>query len=338
VILGNQVLAKTVVGDTVIGIDDAGVIFKIGEREVDSGGFSGKPSAPPLDLPDSLTTPTAAIATADGRLLFYVGGREPAIWVINKVGQLQQKVTIAEALECPPAAISGGIVCPMPGKLRFKALAAGRVDDYPTPQEQDKKIKWSHLMALDDTHVVAIDSAGHMIKVQFRKSPTVHLAEVSSFDLDSPALMPPTVSGDKIAVADSKGKLLVLDSSGFDPIGETQLPAPVTNVLWIVADRLYVETGRNKLHCFDITDGLKSLWSVDALPGVSGAPFAAGSATVVALRSGEIMMVDDAGRIADKRIAIGQQLQSGPFRLGKKLLVMSIDGSLYRIESLLAGN
>lgn len=337
VVLGSQVLANTVVDKMLIGINDAGVTFRIGEQQIADGGFAPKPSAPPLDLPKDLTSPTSAIATADGRLVFYVGGRAPAFWLINKLGQLQQKVTLSQPMETQPVAIAKGIVCPLPGKLRLKA-AQGRVDDYPMPTELGKDVKWSWLLPLDETHVVAIDSNGGMTKVQFRSSPTAHLKDVSAFKLDSPTLVKPAVGNDKIAVADSNGKLLLLSGSGFDEIGEFDLPSASTNELWIVGDRLFVETGRGHLYCFDISSKLVGLWDIDAPSGVAGAPFVSNGKTIVALQNGEVITVDGDGVVTDQRLSIGQPLRTGPFAIGDKLLTLAIDGSFYRVESLLAGD
>ncbi|MCH7989554.1 MAG: hypothetical protein IID46_10470, partial [Planctomycetes bacterium] len=53
--------------------------------------------------------------------------------------------------------------------------------------------------------------------------------------------------------------------------------------------------------------------------------------------NGDVLAIDiDSGNVT-KRIRLGQPAGMGPQQFGKHVIVPSIDGSLYRVDSLLQG-
>jgi outer membrane protein assembly factor BamB len=128
----------------------------------------------------------------------------------------------------------------------------------------------------------------------------------------------------------------MLDALTFRPLAEASLPAAASNDLWVVADQLYVETARNELHCFNAGSSLELNWTVplEASP-LAGPPLLEGEILVVAMQDGEILAIDVATGKVSNRLDLGQPLNLGPRRVGKVLVVPSIDGSLHRIEAVL---
>jgi len=57
---------------------------------------------------------------------------------------------------------------------------------------------------------------------------------------------------------------------------------------------------------------------------------------LLALDNGRVIVVDPVDGTIGRSVDLGQPVALGPRRFGKKILVTSIDGTLYRVESLLA--
>jgi hypothetical protein len=56
---------------------------------------------------------------------------------------------------------------------------------------------------------------------------------------------------------------------------------------------------------------------------------------VVALTNGNVLSLAAADGAVQGRVPLAQRLSAGPVRVGKRLVVTSIDGTLYPVESVL---
>ena len=88
--------------------------------------------------------------------------------------------------------------------------------------------------------------------------------------------------------------------------------------------------------CLDLANNLKVLWTLQTGGNsVAGAPLVVDGQLLVALDNGRVMFAQLADGKLNRSVELGQPLALGPRAFGKKILVTSIDGTLYRIESLL---
>ncbi len=338
---------KTTVGESIVQavpagnqgvlcLTEGGDLFFVDQRLLEQGGFKFRADAQ-LQLPESLQDPLRATQFADGRLAAYCGAPEPFLWTVTTQGQIEQKVPLEEPLEAAPILIGGNIVLPLPGRLRMIQRSGRRVgEDFLPIVETEGTRTWTSVQALSDNQMVACDSTGRLVRLEFRTSPVPHLAEVARVELEAPVNVGFIVSQNLVIVADSTGRLQVLDALGLEPKAERQFQGTVSNDLWLVENSLFVETGENELHCVEVGPELADRWTLPlGGSGLAGAPFSAGGYLVVALRDGEILALDTNSGEVKNRSTTGQPLASGPISFGRSLTAGTIDGSLYRIESIL---
>jgi len=141
---------------------------------------------------------------------------------------------------------------------------------------------------------------------------------------------------DRVILATSDRKLQVLGAADLQVALTADLPAAATAGPWAAGNRVIVETGQKQLVCFDLADGLKLLWTADTGGhSVAGTPLVVDGRMLVAFDNGRVAMINPADGKAGRTLELGQPLALGPRTFGKKILVTSVDGTLYRVESLL---
>ena len=138
-------------------------------------------------------------------------------------------------------------------------------------------------------------------------------------------------------LATSDRKLQLLGAADLQVVANVDLPAAATAGPWAVGKRVLVETGQKQLVCLDPADNLKVLWTAETKgQSVAGAPLSVDGRLLVAFDDGRVVVVNSANGQFGRSVELGQPVALGPRAYGKKILVSSIDGTLYRIESLLA--
>jgi hypothetical protein len=341
VVLGSTPVAWTNDGaNSVVTVSESGDLFLVTAGELSQGGFK-KTALADLKLPENLDGPLGAAALKNGRFAVYCGLPQPALWVVNRQGQIERQVKLDEPLEANPVELGAGIVLPLPGRLKLVGSGTGGapVEDLQSPVAKERNIRWVHLAAIDDTQLAAVDSQGKLARVQLRNTPVPHLAEAAKLEFEQPLDVPFEIQQGRLALADASGRLQVLDAATLESRGTAQLPAAASNAPWTVGERLYVETGGDQLHCFQLEPELKPLWNVP-LDGVSlaGAPIVFHNRLIVAKQNGDVCAVDpNEGKIAGV-VHTRQPLVLGPQQLGESVLVPAVDGSLHRVEHVLNAN
>ncbi len=344
--LGSSILAANATGETLVCVNEDGQVYRLNASDFaanqNASQFQQTPSYA-VNLPRDLASPLGAVPLEDGSLFVYAGGKEPRAWFITPNAQLGRGLNIPDPLEVKPIAIRDGMVLPLKGRLHFVPLKPGgpRVDDYTReldvkPAKGQNPIRWMHLERLDDTQFMAVDSAGVLTRFQYRTDPRPHLFEVRTLPLKSPVNVPFTAFEDAVVFADAARQLHVLDAQSFQILGSTPLDGDATNAVWMVKDKVFVETNRSELHAFELTPAPKKVWSLSlGNAGLAGAPLAMGSGLLITKQNGEVWVVDpNTGNVLQQK-AVGQSLISTPFLFGKHILAPSLDGSLYPLESLL---
>ncbi|GIS61344.1 MAG: hypothetical protein CM1200mP2_35690 [Planctomycetaceae bacterium] len=140
-----------------------------------------------------------------------------------------------------------------------------------------------------------------------------------------------------MVLATSDRKLQLLGAADLQVVASVDLPAAATAGPWVVGKRVLVETGQNQLVCLDPAENLKVLWTAKTNgQSVAGAPLSVEGRLLVAFDDGRVVVVNSADGQFGRSVELGQPVALGPRVYGKKILVSSIDGTLYRIESLLA--
>ena len=282
--------------------------------------------------------PLRATALADGRLAVDCAGPKPTLWLIGPGGQLDGSFGVDQPLEAGPVRLAAGLVLPLPGRLHLTSATSGLAagEDFVAPVESKKSARWFAVARVGKNGLLAADSRGRLTQIQYRAEPVRHLAEVRSKKLDRPLDVPFAVAGSRVVYADADGVLHVLDAETLDSVFSQKLPAPAVSRLWTVGSTVLFETRDHQLLCYDLNGPPKLRFHVPLeKTGPAGPPALLRDRLVVANRDGTLLALDPSTGAIAARASVGQPLSGGVISAGGHAVVASIDGTLYRVDSVL---
>ncbi|MFM9960468.1 MAG: PQQ-binding-like beta-propeller repeat protein [Planctomycetaceae bacterium] len=340
---------KTVVGANILAVNfgtdgqivcvtDGADTFLLSANEVFNGGFRPR-SEQQLKLPDNATQPLQAAALAEGRTAVWTNGPDGKLWVIGPSALPQAEVALAQTLDCPPLRFAGGVLLPIPGRLKLAGRTGGPAcDDFlaPVNRVDDGPVrKWKHLVAIDADTLFVLDSLGKMSKLQYRTGEKTFFQTVSSIDFPQPIDVAPTLHNGRLITADAAGTMRVLDVTTTETRAEVALGGPASKPLWVAEPLLLAEVGRQKLVAFDAALPKQPLWNLPLEGGgLVGSPLLIGNVLIAVQQSGDVLRIDAKTGVVEKKLVLGHVATHGPLRLGNLLVVLTADGSLLRVESL----
>ena len=336
-VFGASILAASLGTDgQLVCATEGGDTFLLSANEITTGGFRAR-SEQQLKLPDNMLEPLQAVSLAEGRTAVWTNGPDGKLWVIGPSALPQFEVPLAQALDCPPLRFAGGVLLPLPGRLKLARTGTPVCDDFLAPVNTNNEgpvRKWKHLIAVDDDTLFVIDSAGKISKLQYRTGEKTFFQSVSSFDATQPIDVAPTLHKGRLITADAAGTMRVLDVTAGET-REVPLGGPASKPLWIAEPLLLAEVARQKLIAFDAAKPQQPLWTLN-LEGVGlvGSPLLIGNTLIAVQQSGDVLRIDAKTGQVEKKIALGQIATHGPLRLGNLLVVLTADGSLQHVESL----
>lgn len=338
-VVGARLLAANQGADgQLVCVTEGADTFLLSANEVSTGGFRAR-SEQQLKLPENTLEPLQAVALAEGRVAVWTNGAEGKLWVVGPSALPQAEVALPQSLECSPLRFAGGVLLPIPGRLKLGGRAGGPpCDDFlaPVNTNNDGPVrKWKHLVAIDDDTLFVFDSAGKMLKLQYRTGDKTFFQTVSSIDFPQPIDVMPTLHKGRLLTADAAGKLRVLDVTAMESRAEIDLGGPASKPIWVAEPLMLAEVSRQRLVAFDAANPKQSRWTCD-LGGVGlvGSPLLVGNVLVAVQQSGDVLRIDAKTGKIEQKVSLGQVATQGPLRLGNLLVVLTADGSLQHIESL----
>lgn len=338
-VVGARLLAANQGADgQLVCVTEGADTFLLSANEVSTGGFRAR-SEKQLELPKNTLEPLQAAGLAEGRVAVWTNGVDGKLWVIGPSALPQAEVALPQPLECSPLRFAGGVLLPIPGRLKLAGRAGGTpCDDFLAPVNTNNEgpvRKWKHLLAIDDDTLLVFDSAGKMLKLQYRTGAKTFFQSVSSIDFPQPIDVAPTLHKGRLLTADAAGKLRVLDVTAMETRAEIDLGGPPSKPIWISESLMLAEVSRQRLVAFDAADPKQSLWTCN-LDGVGlvGNPLLVGNVLLAVQQSGDVLRIDAKTGKVEQKISLGQVATQGPLRLGNLLVVLTADGSLQHIESL----
>jgi outer membrane protein assembly factor BamB len=336
-VVGSGLLQIMASGDSAVCLTKSGELFQVTEKELEAGGFQFQPTGT-LDLPPELSEPLHAGLLPNQQMAVSMGGENARLWIVNQAGKVGQDFPMEAGAVLDPVAVAGGAVVPLAAKLRVVGVGGSLVEDYLGTVEQTEEVQWVALKPIDENNVLIVDREGRVSRLQFRMSPSPHLQQVDTLELGEPVDVQPVVSGERIVVADAGGTIRALNASGFERLAEARLGTPAVGSMAVAGDLVLVEDAKGMLHCLDLAQNLQSRWTA-ALDDdhLSGTPLLKNDQLVIATMNGTVRIFDARSGEALRTAQLDQPLEHGPVQVGKFLVVASIDGSLYRIDSLLGG-
>lgn len=333
-VLGAAPLALLPGGDGALCLSEQGDIFRLGTRELNSGGFRLEAQSS-LKLPERLTEPLQVSPLAGERLAVVTGGKEPTLWMLSRAGQVERELKLYAPLQATPALLAGGLVLPYPGRLKLVPLSGTtKVDDFQLPAGDGPIPPWKQLVELDATTLLALDANGRLSRIQHRTTPVPHLAEVADIDLKHPVDVPAILSEGRLYVGDSGKTLQILDASTFEPRGKAELEGTPT-ALHVVGGRLFVVTNETRVAAFAADAPLREAWTVNLTAALAGPPLVVGGRHVLVDYSGTISIVKSDTGVVESTALLGQPAAGPAVAVGDLILVPTIDGSLFRLEGAL---
>lgn len=335
-VVGARLLACSVASGEnpgLVCVSEAGHAFRVTAREWGSAKFYG--DAVRLPLSEELNQPLLATAFGDGQAVVAQGGDEPKLWVLSRLGQVDRSYTLDAPLQAPPVPLESRFVLPVAGKLQVSyGPGQPQIQEYALPSDQAEATEWRQVLAIDESNVIAVTSAGQVLQIRLQTSPRAHLAEITRVDLGSPVDVAGDAANGLVALADSQQRVVIIDPLNLDTKAERAMPAAVSNDVWIVGDAVFVETGAAECHCLDPADGLNPRWGtpVDLQgAGLAGRPLIDGGSVLLARQDGIVQRVDAATGEVQQEINTGATLGGGPIAVGSERFVPTYDGSLIRL-------
>ena len=343
-VLGGGVLAiSPVTADSAVCVTRSGDVFRIGDSNVDAGGFLFR-SESSLQIPVTVSAPLRSTLLPDKQIAvagIALAGKvaQPRMWIVDQAGNIRKEYPLDAAPVADPVPIAGGVVVALPTKLSIFGTQSARVEDFLGTVEKEAKVVWSSLLPHDENHIFAIDREGTISRLQFRTSPSAHLQQVDSISIGQPIDVTPIVDQGRLFVADAGGKVQILDVVAFEQQATANLDAPAVGVMGLAGNLLLVETSQGQLQCLKTDDKLSKAWSID-LKGdhLTGTPMIDNGQVVIATMNGKVMSINAASGDITRSLQLDQVLEHGPVTVAGKVVVTSIDGSFYRIDSVLGGN
>jgi len=338
-ILGSSLLACETAGEntSAVCLNESGNLFVVNDAHLENDRFLLRADVD-LKLPDSLEQPLHVSRLHDGRLAIRCGQPKPHLWLIDTKGSEEKNIELKQPLEANPILLSQGIVLPLPGRLKLISTNTDspKIEDFISPLERQQTSRWKQLALLDQNQLIVLDSEQRLRRIQYRTEPVPHLAEVSSLELPHPVDVRFVVSNGKIILADAGRRLMLINASNLEILADTELKEPATNDVWLIDNKIYLETGRKHLHCFQLGENIQQQWSLPLENGhLAGRPLQIESDLILAAQNGSVLSLNiDNGKVIN-RLELEQPINLGPRRIGKQIVVPSIDGSLHRIETVL---
>ena len=158
--------------------------------------------------------------------------------------------------------------------------------------------------------------------------------EVTSIPLEHAVDVGILVFGDRLLIADAEPSLKVLNGRSLEVIAQAPLPEPAPLAPWLIENRIYVQSGRERLMCFELGETLTKLWEVP-LPQTSlaGEPQMTGGELLAALQNGEILRINPETGEVLHRYNVQQAIADGPYLLGDLPVVISPDGGFISVQT-----
>jgi hypothetical protein len=163
------------------------------------------------------------------------------------------------------------------------------------------------------------------------------LFHVSTTRLQDAIELQPTADRDFLVAVTAEGNLQVMSAATLEILGQTPLGGQPNKPASIAGERIFVDVARQELRVFERNASLKQtgMLKLDGRFLVGPPIVARDGGFVICLSDGQVMLLDADGNATEKVKNLGQAARTGPLVVGKSLIVISNDGSLYSVEDIL---
>ena len=313
-------------------VGESGSVYSLGKNRLAQGGVELK-SGTDLELPQNITHPIQASVLHDERIALISAGETVQISILNQMGQLVETHKLDEIPQAAPIQLNEGLIIPLPSRLKILARNRKPVQDLILAVGENLEHRWTHLVRINDTELIAIDGTGRLTRVQFRSGEVAHLANVAELQLDHPIDVRPLLLGESLYVADSSSRLRQLNIRSFDVDGQTTLSAPITQLWGIGATNVLVQTGDRTLRYLTEGKTLPEQWTytLEKLEP-TGPAIVVADQLWLACRNGTVIVLNANTGAEIRRVDLPQALSIGLRQVQDTLYAVAVDGTLYRLN------
>lgn len=336
-VVGTNVVAAGAAtsGNQMLLVGDFGSVFRVPLNAIGSQSFF-LDQISTFQIPDKLVTPVGGITLQDGRVAAWCAGEQPAAWTFTGSGQLESRWDLPAAPVLPPVTLADGVVFAMKGRIHMTAVRGTKVEDYRAAQGIGSNTTWKSLTALGDRQLLAISSDNQAVQLEYRSSPRPSLVEISRGGLPAAIDLKPTAAGELVMAVSDEGELMALSATDTQLLKKVSLGGLPSQPVTVAGDLVFADVRRSVMKVFRRSPDLELVAEYPLNGGqLVGAPVPVRDGFVACFSNGDVIRLDSNGRPTDKMLSLGQAASMGPFIVGKSLVVISVDGSLYLVDELI---
>ena len=132
------------------------------------------------------------------------------------------------------------------------------------------------------------------------------------------------------------GELLALSASDSQLLKKVSLGGLPGQPVTVAGDLVFVDVRRSVMKVFRRSAALEQVAEYP-LNGrlLVGQPVPVRGGFVACFSNGDVIRLDASGKPTDRMIQLGQAAVKGPIIVGRSLVVISVDGSLYQVDELI---
>lgn len=271
--------------------------------------------------------PIGCVLPSKTRVIGILGNRELTVLEPERDRMRVASLPLPEGLGSVPVPFRNGVLVALEdGTLANLDVTTGRPlgEPYQCEMAAGARVTWSDLVALDETTLLAANSAGWLLKLRWAEKPNGHFQAEHSRLFDAAIASPLAILDDTIIAVDSKMRSLAISLSDLN----TQRTQPLDS------DLVWGPWSLSTAVCFATADGTLVLSTPQLeftkvnLEGELpvGKPVVTNNHLVFATRQGSVFCVDFARGTVVNRINLRMTCCTGPTIVGENVLLGSLDG------------
>jgi len=313
------------------------VTSSAGVYQVDPTTAGAKPPVVALDS-DRLTHPVEhVVAVGDDLLAMNTGGnaRQLMIFDANQTPQRLRLLPLPDPAGCSPLMYGGGLLVPTTvGQVFLLDPRTGQkmAEPFQPPLDNGNPPQWRLPALTDDGKVLLSDGRTTIYSLEIVGQPTRRLNASQKADTAAPIVSPVATCGNAAYAVDATG---AVHAFRLPQLTEIESPVgPGGRPVWgpgRVGSHVMLATDDNRLTCFD-GEGKLVFQTEMAHGALAGRPLAVEGGFVAASIDGVVWRIDAKTGEELGKVDVGRPLGCGPVRLGTRLLLVGVDGTLYQIQ------
>lgn len=236
-------------------------------------------------------------------------------------------VPLPRPLSSIPVAFRNGVLIGLQdGSLALLDVATKQLMGQPYQCEvaPGEKINWSDLVPMGEKTVLAANSAGWLLKLDWIDQPSGHFEVKQSRMFDSPLVSPLCLVGEHIVAVDAERKVLSISAIDLTTVARQQLETKVVWGPWSVGPVTGLATADGALILLSPTVQVTKVDLNDEIP--VGIPVVLGEDLLIATRQGSLLRINPMQGTVIRRVNLATACATGPVLVGETIVLGSPDG------------